>query len=120
MRTIACLLFFPLLICCGPSGKEKVQLRKSLTDAIANAETIREGDINRLTALQADLVIQKDKLNRAQQFQLLRTADQRESQIRSLIITVAETERQIQALEESIQEQSWEITNLKNQLKQYE
>jgi hypothetical protein len=112
------------LVSCGPSDAEVELLRiqqedsrqayqKMLADSLANVEsTIRrfEAEMDRM---KGELVVAKDRLNRASEFKLLRTPAEREAQLQAATVEYERIKRWIEENEPSLR--SWK--DLRNQLR---
>lgn len=140
------ILLYPLILLqfaqCGPNQAEQAEMQKAredsivlatqrstqlrmekkltITNQIQNLEAELDGKSLRLSVLKADLVVQRDKLNRVKQPQFLRTPQDRESQIRSAVLAIEQTEKSIATLESEVMSASEKLTSLKQELKQYE
>lgn len=112
-----CLVFFCLLIAaCGPSAEEIKAHQKHIDDSTHYANEQREikraqiteaikGYESNLTELNANLEVEKDKLNEIKGFQLLRTKEEREQQIydqEKVILNYQETIKSVAAAKDSL------------------
>lgn len=114
-------LIFLAIASCGPSAEEKAIIEKARMDSIADATQravelrtklesnlkIIEGNI---VTLKAELDVEKNEMEKIQEFHLMRTDAERQQQVR-------EQSKRIQSLESQIQEQKvtreQTLTNLK-------
>jgi hypothetical protein len=117
MKTIFCFAATALLLfSCGPSEEERARLQKSREDSINKSKSALEAATNLLIIKKADLVASSDKLNSIKQPQFLRTANEREQQIRNQVIVIQNLERDIKRLDNSIATEHRRISRLKNEL----
>lgn len=142
MRLLIIILLSVSLTQCGPSERERAELQKAREDSIilateratklriqqrsaliSQSQTLEaniEGKQNLLSVLNADLVVQRDKLERVRQPQFLRTPQEREGQIRALVMTIEQTEKDISAVKEEITDLAGKLKHVKNEIKKYE
>lgn len=143
MRSLLVILAAACMLAqCGPSQEERARIQKAREDSITLAaqkatllkiqqkqtleqeiqtlEFTIEGKKNLLTVLNADLVVQRDKLARIKQPQFLRTPQERESQIRTMVITIHQTEKNIEGLKVDLSDLTKKANDLKQEVKKYE
>jgi len=103
------------LAACGPNAEEQAAIERHKMDSIATVtkqameqkaqlEAEIEGASNRLIAFKADLEVAKSDMNRIQEFQFLRTGDERNQQIHDKSIEIQNLEKEIANTEQTILE----------------
>ncbi|HZY79288.1 MAG TPA: hypothetical protein VFE50_07190 [Cyclobacteriaceae bacterium] len=113
-------VIFGLCLSCGPSKEEAEKLSRAredsirvatekattlrltsisrLQDSIRQSEATIEAANNRLIVRRADLVASTDRLSTIKTYQFLRTAEQREQQIRDQMILIQNLEQEVKEL----------------------
>jgi predicted nucleic acid-binding Zn-ribbon protein len=103
---------------CGPSAAEVAAKKENLEYKIRDCEKAIQTMNQNLMNAKADYAAAKDEMGRIQGFQFLRTADEREAQIKAQSIKIQTMEKDLQALAQRIQTQESEELTLKSQLTQ--
>ena len=98
-RTLALLLLtFALMTSCNDKEKREKAL-KSLEQGQQlkiDFEAQVEGIKNRINALEQQLVVAEDNINRAKEYQLLRTVEERDQQLRNAVANKQKIEEEIE------------------------
>jgi TolA-binding protein len=102
-----------MVAACGPSKEEQEAALKAHADSVRRVTEDRmlqlqelkgsindfeaqvEGTENRISLLNAQLEVEKDRLSRIKEFQVMRTSDERESQIARQVLVIGEMEKAI-------------------------
>jgi ABC-type Fe3+-citrate transport system substrate-binding protein len=123
-----------LLIACGPSKEEqrahedsvRQATEKAMTDrfnkilelkdSIKSTETLVETLSNRLIVRRADLETFNDRLARIKGFQLLRTPEERESQIKTQVIEIEKLQNETISIARRIDVENRLLGDLKKKL----
>ena len=141
MKKIFCAfvtILFVILISCGPNAKEKAAAEKIKMDSIAQAtqqkmeakfalkESIKTAttDIQNmeveLTETKANLEVAKDGMGKIKEWQLGRTPQEREQQIKDQSYKIDELEKYVESLKSTIQTTKQKINGLENELAKYD
>lgn len=116
MKTISSLLVSLLIvtiISCGPSAQEKAAAEKVRMDSIADAtkkameaKQSLEVQLDKfntdLMQTKADLDVAKNEMNKIQEFQFMRTADERQQQVHDQSIRIQTLEKNVSILENNV------------------
>ncbi|WP_331963141.1 hypothetical protein [Ohtaekwangia sp.] len=137
IRSVYILAMVYLITSCGNRAKELAQQKmredsiriatehavrmrldkiQSLEDSLADIESEQEGLDNRLMIFKADLEAAKDKLATIKQYQLLRTADEREQQVRDQGIIIEKLEREVESILDRIDANEEAVKNIRLEL----
>ena len=141
MKKIFCAfvtILFVILISCGPNAKEKAAAEKIKMDSIAQAtqqkmeakfalkESIKTAttDIQNmeveLTETKANLEVAKDGMGKIKEWQLGRTPQEREQQIKDQSYKIDELEKYVESLKSTIQTTKQKINGLEKELAKYD
>ena len=141
MKKIFCAfvtILFVILISCGPNAKEKAAAEKIKMDSIAQAtqqkmeakfalkESIKTAttDIQNmeveLTETKANLEVAKDGMGKIKEWQLGRTPQEREQQIKDQSYKIDELEKYVESLKSTIQTTKQKINGLEIELAKYD
>jgi|GEM_PF-6412566 len=138
MRAIIFIAIIFIITACGPNPEQTAAIQKVREDSIRLAtknqiekvqalknlltqtETEKEGLSNRLMIFRADLVAATDKLGTIREYQLLRTSEERERQIRNQVMIVQQLEKEIQDMQDGLVAKKDSISMIKIELKKYE
>ena len=93
--------------------KEKFEREAALKDSITFAEKFIQSTRHLLVLRNADLAAARDKLSRVKQFQLLRTPEEREQQIRQQTIVIETIENDVLVIAKKIDATDMAIRNYK-------
>ena len=82
--------------------RQRLDRIQQLKDSLTSVEAEHDGFSNRLIIFKADLEAAQDKLGTIRQYQLLRTPNEREEQIRNQTIVIEQIEQEVEAISAKI------------------
>lgn len=100
------------------AAKLKLENKQALEDSLQRRTLSLSAYQASLVEAKADLEVAKDKMNSIKEYQLGRTTEERETQIKNQSITISTLETNVKQLEEQIRETEGRISQLKTQLTQ--
>lgn len=114
------LLIMISLVSCGPSSEERASILKAQQVLIREAKGQKQAIENQISSLTAELAVQNDKLSSIQEFQFLRTTEEREQQIREQVLVINGIKKNIDELNTEISSITNQIVNLEIELTKYQ
>ena len=99
--------------------KENEDQKFSLRDQISDLTNQISGTKKRMRSLKANLEVEYNRLEKIKEFQLLRTSDEREAQIRNQSLVIQNVQGAIEECESRLKDLSNKLTDAQTKFSQY-